>query len=185
MVAEGIDAKRLVFVDECGTHTSLAPIYGWTRKGERLSKKVPRNRGKNTALRVSITYGGMGCLVVEGATTKANFEAYLERVLGPTLSLGQVVVMDNLAAHKGERVRELIEGRGCELLYLPPYSPDLNLIEQAFAKVKALLRRATARSREAFRDDRRCPGRSRLLRALWLPHTGPALMTNALVLSKY
>ncbi len=151
MVAEAIDARRLVFVDECGTHTSLAPVYGWARKGERLSKKVPRNRGKNTTLLASITYGGMGrCLAVEGATTKAVFEAYLERVLGPTLSPGQVVVMDNLAAHKGQRVRELIEGRGCELLYLPPYSPDLNPIEEAFAKVKALLRRAAARSHEAL-----------------------------------
>jgi hypothetical protein len=129
MVAEAIDAGRLVFVDECGTHTSLAPVYGWARKGERLSKKVPRNRGKNTTLLASITYGGMGrCLAVEGATTKAVFEAYLERMLRPTLSPGQVVATDNLAAHKGQRVRELIEGRGCELLYLPPYSPDLNPI---------------------------------------------------------
>ena len=105
-MAEVIDARRLIFVDECGTHTSLAPIYGWARKGERLSKKVPRNRGKNTTLLVSITYGGMGrCLAVEGATTNAVFEAYLERVLGPALSPEQVVVMDNLAAHKGERVR--------------------------------------------------------------------------------
>ena len=115
-----------------------------------MSKKVPRNRGKNTTLLASITYGGMGrCLAVEGATTKAVFEAYVERVLGPTLLPGQVV-MDNLAAHKGEKARELIEGRGCELFYLPPYSPDLNPIEQAFAKVKALLRRAAARSREAL-----------------------------------
>jgi transposase len=92
---------------------------------------------------------GMGpCLAVEGSTTREVFEAYLEHVLAPTLQPGQVVVMDNLTAHKGERVKELIEGRGCELLYLPPYSPDFNPIEEAFAKLKALLRKAEARSRE-------------------------------------
>jgi len=83
---------------------------------------------------------GMGpSLAVEGATTKAVFEAYVERVLAPALKPEQIVVMDNLSAHKGGRVRELIEGRGCELVYLPPYSPDLNPIEEAFAKIKALL----------------------------------------------
>ncbi len=83
---------------------------------------------------------GMGpSLAVEGATTKAVFETYVERVLAPALKPGRIVVMDNLSAHKGPRVRELIEGRGCELLYLPPYSsPDLNPIEEAFAKLKAL-----------------------------------------------
>jgi transposase len=88
------------------------------------------------------------CLAVEGSTTREVFEAYLEHVLAPTLQPGQVVVMDNLTAHKGERVKELIEGRGCELLYLPPYSPDFNPIEEAFAKLKALLRKAEARSRK-------------------------------------
>ncbi len=120
-VAEGIDARRLFFVDECGTHTSLDSIYGWARKDERLSKKVPRNKGKNTTLLASITYGGVGrCLAVEGATTKAVFQTRLERVLGPALSPEQVV-MDNLAAHKGEGVRELIEARAYEMLYLTPY----------------------------------------------------------------
>lgn len=94
---------------------------------------------------------GMGpSLTVEGATTKAVFEAYAERVLVPSLSPGQIVFMDNLSAHKGERVRQTIEGRGCELLYLPPYSPDLNPIEEAFAKLKASLRKAGARTREAL-----------------------------------
>jgi transposase/transposase-like protein len=86
------------------------------------------------------------------SATKAVFEAYVERVLAPSLSAGQVVVMDNLAAHKGERVRGLIEERGCALLFLPPYSPDLNPIEEAFSKVKALLRRAEARTREALME---------------------------------
>jgi transposase len=90
------------------------------------------------------------CLAVEGPTTKAVFETYVERVLAPSLRPGHVVVMDNLSSHKGLRVRELVEARGCELLYLPAYSPDLNPIEQAFAKLKALLRRAGARTREAL-----------------------------------
>ena len=90
------------------------------------------------------------CLVVEGPTTKAVFETYVERVLAPSLRPGQLVVMDNLSSHRGSRVRELVEGRGCELLYLPAYSPDLNPIEQAFSKIKALLRRAGARTREAL-----------------------------------
>ena len=97
----------------------------------------------------SMSVEGMGpCLAVEGSTTREVFEAYLEHVLAPTLRPGQVVVMDNLTAHKGERVRELIADKGCELLYLPPYSPDFNPIEEAFAKLKALLRKAEARSRE-------------------------------------
>jgi transposase len=98
-----------------------------------------------------MTIEGMGpCLAVVGSTTRRVFETYVERVLAPTLKEGQVVVMDNLAAHKGERVRELLEARGCELLYLPPYSPNLNPIEEAFAKVKALLRRAGARTSETL-----------------------------------
>jgi transposase len=144
----GIDARRLVFVDEMGTNTSLARLYGWSRRGERAHLKAPRNWGANLTLLASITREGMGpCLAVEDATTREVFEAYLEHVLAPSLRPGQVVVMDNLTAHKGGRVKDLIEGRGCELLYLPPYSPDLNPIEQAFSKVKGLLRRAEARTR--------------------------------------
>jgi len=98
-----------------------------------------------------MTMEGMGpSLAVEGATTRAVFEAYVEWGLSPALCPGQVVVMDNLTAHKGERVRELIEEQGCELLYLPPYSPDLNPIEEAFSKIKAFIRKAEARSREAL-----------------------------------
>ncbi len=153
LVAGELEAGDFVFVDECGTHTSLSPVYGYSPRGERLVLEAPRNRGKNTTFLASMTTEGMGgCLAVEGATTKAVFESYVERVLAPSLQPGRVVVMDNLAAHKGERVRELIEARGCELLYLPPYSPDLNPIEEAFAKVKALLRRAAARTREALID---------------------------------
>jgi transposase len=151
LVAGQIDAERLVFVDEMGSNTSLAPVHAWAPCGERARCSVPRNRGKNTTLLASMTAEGMGaCMAVVGSTTAVVFETYVERVLAPVLRAGQVVVLDNLGAHKGERVRELIEGRGCELLFLPPYSPDLNPIEEAFSKVKALLRRAGARTREAL-----------------------------------
>ena len=147
LVAGEIDAQRLVFVDECGTNTSLNPLYAWSRRGERAHGEAPRNWGSNVTLLASMTREGMGAsIAVEGATTKAVFEAYVEEALAPSLRPGQVVVMDNLSSHKGQRVRELIEGRGCELLFLPPYSPDLNPIERAFAKLKASLRRAQART---------------------------------------
>jgi transposase len=150
-LAAQIDPKRLVFVDEMGTNTSLSPIYAYSPRGQRAYCSVPRNRGPNTTLLSCMSVEGMGAsLVVAGATNRGVFEAYIERVLSPELRPGQVVVMDNLTAHKGERVRELIEEQGCELPYLPPYSPDFNPIEEAFAKIKALLRRAAARSREAL-----------------------------------
>ena len=108
-------------MDEMGANTSLSPIYAYSPVGQRARCSVPRNRGKNTTLLSSMSVGGMGpSLVVDGPTDRAVFEAYLERMLLPTLRAGQVVVMDNLSAHKGERVKELIESRGCELLYLPP-----------------------------------------------------------------
>jgi transposase len=151
LVCGRLDARRIVFVDECSTNTSLSPIYGWSRRGTRVCFEVPRNWGANVTLLSSMTHEGMGpSLAVEGPTTKAVFEAYVDRVLAPELLPGQIVVMDNLSSHRGSRIRELIEGRGCELLYLPPYSPDLNPIEEAFAKLKALLRKAQARTREAL-----------------------------------
>ena len=151
LVAGQIDARRLVFVDEMGSNTSLAPLYAWSRRGERALARVPRNWGANVTLLASMSAEGMGgCLAVEGATTRGVFEAYLERVLAPSLRPGQVVVMDNLSAHKGGRVREIVEGVGCELLYLPPYSPDLNPMEGAFAKLKGRLRAMASRGREAL-----------------------------------
>jgi transposase len=151
MVAEQVGTERLVFVDEMGTNSSLSALYAWAPKGQRAHCSVPRNRGANTTVLSSMSAEGMGpSLTVEGATTSVVFEAYLEQVLAPTLRRGQVVVMDNLSAHKGEKVRELIEERGCELIYLPSYSPDLNPIEEAFSKIKGLVRKAEARSREAL-----------------------------------
>ena len=151
MTLDTLDRGRLVFVDEMGTHTSLAPFYGYSPRGQRAFFKVPRNRGTNTTLLASMSLEGMGpSMAVEGSTNKEVFEVYVEHFLAPTLKEGQVVVMDNLSAHKGERARKLIEERGCQLLYLPPYSPDLNPIEEAFSKVKRLLRVIGARTEEAL-----------------------------------
>ncbi len=152
MVAEQVETERLVFVDEMGTNTSLSAAYAWAPKGQRAYWwSVPRNRGANTTVLSSMSAEGMGpSLTVEGPTTSVVFETYVEHVLAPTLRRGQVVVMDNLSAHKGERIKELIERRGCQLVYLPSYSPDLNPIEEAFSKIKRLVRKAEARTREAL-----------------------------------
>jgi transposase len=151
MVAAVVAPERLVFVEECGTHTSMAPIHGYAPKGERVRLSVPRGRGKNTTLLSSMTLCGMGpSLAVEGATTARVFETYVEKVLAPSLGPGQVVVMDKLGAHRPKRIADLVEQRGCELVYLPSYSPEYNPIEEAFAKIKHLLREAAARSKEAL-----------------------------------
>jgi transposase len=134
-----------------GTNTALSPNFAYSKRGERAYDSVPRNRGPNTTLLSSMTLHGMGAsLAVVGANTKAVFETYIERVLAPSLKSGQIVVLDNLAAHKGQRVEDLLEARGCELLYLPPYSPDYNPIEEAFSKIKATLRKAEARTRQTL-----------------------------------
>ncbi len=167
-----------MFVDECGSNIGLAPLRARAPKGERARGSAPRNRGKNTTLLASMSAGGMGpSLAVEGGTTKAVFEAYVGRVLAPSLSPGRVVVMDNLSAHKGERVKELVEAKGCEVLFLPSYSPDFSPIEEAFSKLKALLRRAQARTKEALLEeigralDAITPGDARG----WFGHCGYAL----------
>ena len=138
-VAAEIDARRLAFVDEMGTNTSLSPSYAWAPRGERASCSVPRNRGKNTTLLSSMTLEGLGpSLAVEGATDREVFEAYVERLLAPTLRRGQVVVMDNLTAHKGERVRELTsksEGASCSTyrLILRTSTPSRRLSRRSSA----------------------------------------------------
>jgi hypothetical protein len=108
-----VDARRLVFVDECGTNTSLTPLHAYAPRGRRAHVKVPRNRGANNTLLSSISVEGMGpSMVVVGPATREVFEAYVEHFLCPDLKAGQIVVMDNLAVHKGKRVGELIEERG-------------------------------------------------------------------------
>jgi transposase len=144
-------AADFVVVDECGSNINLTPRYARAPKGKRAIGSVPRNTNKNTTLIASMTTAGMGpAMLLEGATDTAAFEAYLEHLLVPALVPGQVVVLDNLSAHTSVRVRELIEACGCAVWFLPAYSPDVSPIEEAFSKLKALLRRAEARTREAL-----------------------------------
>lgn len=146
-----IVSERFVFVDECSTNISLSPIYARAPKGERAHGKAPRNWGKNVSLICAIEASGVKpSMSVEGAVDSKAFEIYVEHFLVPKLKRGQIVVMDNLSVHKSKRVERLVEGAGCELLFLPPYSPDMNPIEEAFSKVKGILRKAKARTREAL-----------------------------------
>src|ERR687898_648604 len=151
-LASRFEARRLVFVDESGFHTSMTRLRARAPKGKRAYGKVPRNRGKNTTLIAAITLqGAMGApMTVEGGTDSAAFEAYVEHFLAPTLREGQVVVLDGLGAHRPKKIRELIEARGADLVFLPSYSPDLNPIEEAFSKVKALVRKEGVRVSEAL-----------------------------------
>jgi transposase len=144
-------ATDFVIVDECGSNINMTPRYARAPHGERAFGTTPRNTEANTTLIASMSTSGMGeALVLTGATDTAAFVAYVEQVLGPTLSPGKIVVLDNLRAHKDQRVQAAIAARGCEVWYLPPYSPDLSPIEEAFAKLKNLLRRAAARTRGAL-----------------------------------
>jgi transposase len=148
-----LDPRRLVFVDECSTNIALTKLYARASKGERAYGKAPRNWGTNVTLICSLGAEGIGAVMnVEGATDGAAFEAYVEHFLTPTLKRGQIVVMDNLQVHKMKRVSKLVEGSGAEVLFLPPYSPDMNPIEEAFSKVKGILRRIGARTREALME---------------------------------
>jgi transposase len=152
-LASRFDARRLVFVDESGFHTSMTRLRARAPKGKRAYGKVPRNRGKKTTLIAAITLeGAMGkSMTVEGATDAEAFEAYVEHFLAPSLLCeGQVVVLDGLGAHRTQKVRELVQARGADLVFLPSYSPDLNPIEEAFSKIKALVRKEGARVREAL-----------------------------------
>ncbi len=148
---KAVDPRRLVFVDESGTHTALTRLFARAPRGQRAYGQVPRNRGKNTTSVAALTGEGMQApWSVEGAIDTSAFLVYVREVLGPTLQRGQIVVLDNLAVHQAKSVREAITARGCEVWYLPAYSPDLNPIEEAFSKLKAGVRRLGARTREVL-----------------------------------
>jgi transposase len=140
-----------VIIDESGTNLNLTPRFARAPRGERAYGTVPRNTPPNTILIAALTMQGMGpAVTLQGATDTSAFLVYVEHFLLPSLVPGQVVVMDNLSAHKSAQVRTLIEGGGCERWYLPSYSPDLSPIELAFSKLKEWLRRAKARAHEAL-----------------------------------
>ena len=142
-----LSPERLVFIDETWATTAMARRYGRARRGARVVGAVPHGHWKTTTVVAALRHDGLSApCVFDGAINGARFLAYVAQGLAPTLRPGDVVVMDNLGAHKVKGVREAIEAKGARLLYLPPYSPDLNPIEHAFAKLKALLRRAAARS---------------------------------------
>lgn len=146
-----LDPARLVFLDETWATTNMAPRYGRAPRGQRALDAVPHGHWKTTTFVGAMrTEGFVAPLVVDGAINGETFRAYVEQMLAPTLSRGDTVIMDNLSSHKVAGIREAIERAGATLLYLPPYSPDLNPIEMAFAKLKALLRRAAHRTRDAL-----------------------------------
>ncbi len=149
--SRGIDAGRFVWVDETGSHRGLTPRYSRAPRGQRAHGAAPRNRGTNRTLVAALTLGGPGPgLLFDGAITGDRFAGYIRHVLAPTLTPGQIVVVDNLSAHAHAGARAAIEARGAELWFLPPYSPDLTPIEEGFAKLKAYLRRVEARTDEAL-----------------------------------
>ncbi|MBO0793034.1 MAG: IS630 family transposase [Ktedonobacteraceae bacterium] len=151
--ARTLPTEDLVFIDETGSNIALTPLYARAPRGERARGKVPRNRGKNTTLIAALSLSGMGAaMILEGSADTIAFEVYIEQILAPSLQTGQIVVMDNLQAHKSERMKQVIEAKGCQLLFLPGYSPDLSPIEEAFSKLKTILRRAGARTREALEE---------------------------------
>ena len=143
--------EKLVFIDETGASTKMARLYGRSARGHRCRAAVPHGHWKTTTFVGGLRLTGMTApAVFDGPMNGPGFIAYVEQVLTPTLSEGDVVVMDNLPAHKPTAVRQAIEKAGARLLYLPPYSPDFNPIEMAFSKVKSRLKRAAARTVEAL-----------------------------------
>ena len=146
-----LDPERLVFIDETWASTNMARRFGRAPRGERLRIGIPHGHWKTTTFVAGLRLEGMVApFVLDGPINRAAFETYVAKVLVPELKPGDVVVMDNLSSHKGPRVREMIEAAGANLRYLPPYSPDFNPIENAFAKLKALLRRAGERTVEGL-----------------------------------
>jgi putative transposase len=144
-----IEPARLVFIDETWTKTNMAPLRGWAPSGQRLTTKVPHGHWQTTTFLAALRCDRIEApWLIDGPIDGKSFAVYVEKVLVPTLRPGDIVVMDNLGSHKGKAVRRLIRAAGAKLFFLPKYSPDLNPIEQVFAKLKHLLRKAAARTLE-------------------------------------
>lgn len=145
-----IEPERLVFIDETWTKTNMAPLRGWAPRGMRLTAKVPHGHWKTTTFVAALRHDRIEApWLLDGPIDGESFTTYVEKVLLPTLKPGDIVIMDNLGSHRGKTVRQLIRAAGAKLFFLPKYSPDLNPIEQLFAKLKHLLRKAAARTVEA------------------------------------
>jgi len=146
-----LDPRRLVFLDEAGSHIAMTRDYGRAPRGERVHGCVPRNRGEVTTMIGALDVRGMRAMMtVEGGTDADVFEAFVEQVLVGKLHPGDIVVLDNVGAHKPDRIRHLVEAAGARLLFLPPYSPDLNPIELGWSKLKGVLKDFGARTRDAL-----------------------------------
>jgi transposase len=144
-----IEPERLVFIDETWTRTNMAPLRGWAPRGRRLNAKVPHGRWKTMTFLAALRHDRIDApWFLEGPIDGESFRIYVEKVLVPTLRRDDIVIIDNLGSHKGKAVRQLIRAAGAKLFFLPKYSPDLNPIEQVFAKLKHLLRKAAARRAE-------------------------------------
>jgi transposase len=142
-----VDPRRLVFIDETWAKTNMGPLRGWAPRGQRLPGEVPFGRWKTMTFLAALRHDRIDApWVLDGPINGDSFRAYVEQVLVPTLSPGDVVVLDNLGSHKGRHIRRAIRAAGAKLFFLPPYSPDLNPIEQVFAKLKHLMRKASERT---------------------------------------
>ena len=148
-----VDPERLVFIDETWAKTNMAPLRGWGRRGVRLIGKAPHGRWRTLTFIAALRVDRVDApCVFDGPINGEKFRAYVEQFLVPTLRPGDIVVLDNLGSHKGNAVRQAIRAAGARRLFLPPYSPDLNPIEQAFAKLKHWLRQAQARTIEEIHE---------------------------------
>ena len=144
-----VDPERLIFIDETWTRTDMAPLRGWSPRGQRLTSKVPHGRWRTMTFLAALRHDRIEApWFIEGPIDGDSFRLYVEKVLLPTLKPGDIVIMDNLGSHKGKAVRQLIRSAGAKLFFLPKYSPDLNPIEQLFAKLKHFLRKAAGRTAE-------------------------------------
>lgn len=149
----GFEPKRLVFLDETGAKTNMTRRYGWGPKAKRVVEAVPHGHWQSTTLLQAIDHAGTrAAMITDGPTNAAVFETFVDWLLAPALRSGDVVVMDNLTSHKSSRAVERIKEAGARVLYLPPYSPDLNPIERIFSKIKSVLRKAKARTKAALYD---------------------------------
>jgi transposase len=146
----GIDIQRLVFIDETWAKTNMAPLRGWARRGKRLIGHAPFGHWNTMTFVAALRCDGITApWVIDGPINGSIFRTYVEEILAPTLREGDIVILDNLGSHKAPAIRNAIRAAGARLLFLPAYSPDLNPIEQVFAKLKHLLRKAAERSKEA------------------------------------
>jgi transposase len=146
-----LDLHRVKFIDESGINIAMTRLYGRAPRGERVLGSAPQNYGQNVTMLGALSCTGLTAMMtVEGATDADVFRVYVQEVLCPTLREGDIVVADNLSAHKAAGVQEAIAAQGARMLYLPPYSPDFNPIERCWSKLKTCLRAAKARTREAL-----------------------------------